>query len=664
MRGGREMEVRYYKICVAGARCVRGCVFCSLMTTILLFCACAQQKQIRDLTAEAVRAEVAIACAAYDPQIIGKDVKKITVKDMRGNSVIMNAVKDEQSGEMVATDVLDEIVVEATFRNIAERHGKVDIAFEIKVPPGMQNPVWQVRFRPCFFVLQDTIYSDQVHITGGKYREAQLKGYELYRKFLSSIIPDSCDFVHSYCYQNLLRIFIDRNCSTLAQLRNDSTDVDTVSIANLIGIKEREAVEHYTKNWLVSRNNRRKLRKDKMYNRYIKEPLITSGVRLDSVITSSDGTILYHYVQTVQTVKGLRKIDMVVNGGIYAGGKKLYTMPQTDPLTFYISSMSSFTDSSSRYITSIVERNVNVNTAAYLDFTVGKHVLCDTFSNNAVEISRIKGNISEILSNEEYVADSLIITASCSPEGMYNDNMELARNRAGSIKKYFADYIKEYTDSLRNLVWEMEPGGEDQVKKIDIHTKWVAEEWGRLENLVQTDTCIGDLPYLQQCFAIKDWDKREKAMQESKDYKYIRSVLYPYLRTVKFDFFLHRKGILKDTVHTTTIDTVYMAGMQALRDRNYKTAIEKLRLYNDYNTAIAYICLDYNQSALSILELLPKSARRDYMLAVVYSRLNAEDKAVEMYLHACNKDPSMRFRGNLDPEISQLIKKYNINTDY
>ncbi|MEG0519103.1 MAG: hypothetical protein RR555_09595 [Bacteroidales bacterium] len=652
------MRDQFYKKSTAGAQGVVG------MMAVLLFCTCAQQKQIKELTTRAVRADVAIASAQSDSQIVGKEVKEITVRDMRGNSVIMNAVKDEQSGEMIATDVLDEIVVEATFRNIAERHGKVDIAFEIKVPPGMQNPVWQVRFRPCFFVLQDTLYSDQVHITGEKYREAQLKGYELYRKFLSTIIPDSCDFVHSYCYQNLLRIFIDRNCTILAQLRNDSTEVDTAVAENLIGVTERQAIEHYTKSWLVNRNNRRKLRKDKMYHKYIKEPLITKGVRLDSVITSADGTIRYHYVQTVQTIKGLRKIDMVVDGEIYAAGKKLYTMPQTDPLTFYISSMSAFTDSSSRYITNIVERNLNVNTAAYLDFTVGTHILCDTFSNNATEIMRIKGNIADILSNEEYVADSLIIIASCSPEGRSADNLVLARKRAASIKKYFERYITGYTDSLRNQVWEMEPLAADDPRKIDIRTRWVAEEWGRLESLIQTDTCIGDLPYMQHCFAIEDLDKREKAMQAGKDYKYIRSVLYPYLRTVKFDFFLHRKGVLKDTVHTTTLDTAYMAGMQALRDRNYKTAIEKLRPYNDYNTAIAYVCLDYNQSALSILELLPKSAKRDYMLAVVYSRLGTEDKAVQMYLHACNQDPAMRFRGNLDPEISQLIKKYNVNTDY
>ena len=52
--------------------------------------------------------------------------------------IIMKAVKDE-NGEMVATDVINAAVVEARFRNVAERHGKVDIEFQIRVPQDMQG---------------------------------------------------------------------------------------------------------------------------------------------------------------------------------------------------------------------------------------------------------------------------------------------------------------------------------------------------------------------------------------------------------------------------------------------------------------------------------------------------------------------------------------------
>ena len=138
----------------------------------------------------------------------------------------------------------------------------------------------------------------------------------------------------------------------------------------------------------------------------------------------------------------------------------------------------------------------------------------------------------------------------------------------------------------------------------------------------------------------------------------MRKYIYPLLRTVKFDFHLHRRGMIKDTIHTTEIDTVYMSGLKALSERDYKTAVTKLRVYEDLNTAVAYICLDYNGSALEVLKNLPVSARRDYMLAVVYARLGEERKAADYFLSSTVQDPSMRHRGNLDPEISALIKKY------
>jgi tetratricopeptide (TPR) repeat protein len=137
--------------------------------------------------------------------------------------------------------------------------------------------------------------------------------------------------------------------------------------------------------------------------------------------------------------------------------------------------------------------------------------------------------------------------------------------------------------------------------------------------------------------------------------------LYPLLRVVKFDFYLHRKGMIKDTIHTTEIDTIYRNGLIALEKREYEKAIEYLRPYSDFNTALAYSCLDYNASALSILEKLPQSAKRDYMLAILYSRQGKDKKAVKHYLFSIEQDQSMIHRGNLDPEISVLIKKYNIN---
>ena len=121
--------------------------------------------------------------------------------------------------------------------------------------------------------------------------------------------------------------------------------------------------------------------------------------------------------------------------------------------------------------------------------------------------------------------------------------------------------------------------------------------------------------------------------------------------------------MVKDTIHTTEPDTLYMAGVQAIRDRDYQQALTLLRPYADFNTAIAYCCLDYNASALSILERLDRSAEVNYMLALVYARQGDERRAVECYLHACAQNGSFVHRGNLDPEISALIRKYDLNRE-
>ena len=103
-----------------------------------------------------------------------------------------------------------------------------------------------------------------------------------------------------------------------------------------------------------------------------------------------------------------------------------------------------------------------------------------------------------------------------------------------------------------------------------------------------------------------------------------------------------------------------MEGVSALKEREYEKALSLLREYRDYNTAIAYVSLDYNASAMAILEELQKTPQVNYMLALLYARKGDDQNAVQSYLHACHEDRSYVFRGNLDPEVSELIRKYRL----
>ena len=119
--------------------------------------------------------------------------------------------------------------------------------------------------------------------------------------------------------------------------------------------------------------------------------------------------------------------------------------------------------------------------------------------------------------------------------------------------------------------------------------------------------------------------------------------------------------MVKDTIHTTTVDSTYARGLQALADMDYHTAIALLGPYEDYNAAVAFVGLDRNLTALQILEPIKPEERTpqvNYILAIIYSRIGRVQDAVQCYLNSVEQDYSYRHRGNLDPEISVLIKQY------
>ena len=589
----------------------------------------------------------------------------IRVTGLNGEEMfLMNAVQDED-GEMVAHDVIDAAVVTARFRNVAERHGKVDLEFQIIVPEAMQDSKWQLRFFPDMYVLGDSIRLEPVVITGRDYRKAQLKGYQQYERFLASIVSDTTRFINVW----QLELFLQRNIPEVYAFRSDSTEVSDEQFASVYGITEQQAVDHYTNKIAKRWNNRKKSLRDRMYRKYIKVPIVTEGIRLDTVIRDVNGDFIYNYVQTISTRPKLRKVDIVLSGEVWESDRKVYLMSRSEPLTFYISSLSSFVDGKERYLTRVIERRAQANTACYVDFASGSSEVDISLSNNRDEIGRIRGNLAQLIEDTVYDLDSIVVTASASPEGSARANRALAQRRSESVCRFFEGYIRHYRDSLdREAGFSIGEDGEvvHEVHRPDI--RFIArnggENWKMLDALIRKDSTVTDAQkeeYTRLRASAADLDALEEGLRRQPYYRYLREQVYPRLRTVRFDFHLHRKGMVKDTVHTTELDTTYMLGVQAIRDRDYERAVSYLRTYADYNTAVAYCALDYNASALSILETLEPTAEVLYMRAVVYTRLGRVQEAVQCYVNSCELNPAYIHRGNLDPEIAALIKTYDLN---
>lgn len=589
----------------------------------------------------------------------------IRVTGLNGEEMfLMNAVQDED-GEMVAHDVIDAAVVTARFRNVAERHGKVDLEFQIIVPEAMQDSRWQLRFFPDMYVLGDSISLEPVVITGRDYRKAQLKGYQQYERFLASIVSDTTRFINVW----QLELFLQRNIPEVYAFRSDSTEVSDEQFASVYGVTERLAVDHYTNKIAKRWNNRKKSLRDRMYRKYVKVPIITEGIRLDTILRDVNGDFIYNYVQTISTRPKLRKVDIVLSGEVWESDRKVYLMSRSEPLTFYISSLSSFVDGKERYLTRVIERRAQANTACYVDFASGSSEVDISLSNNRDEIGRIRDNLAQLIEDTVYDLDSIVVTASASPEGSARANRALAQRRSESVCRFFEGYIRHYRDSLdREAGFSIGEDGEvvHEVHRPDI--RFIArnggENWTMLDALIRKDSTMTDAQkeeYARLRASAVDLDAIEKGLRMQPYYRYLREQVYPRLRTVRFDFHLHRKGMVKDTVHTTELDTIYMLGVQAIRDRDYERAVSYLRTYADYNTAVAYCALDYNASALGILETLEPTAEVLYMRAVVYTRLGRVQEAVQCYVNSCELNPAYIHRGNLDPEIAALIKTYDLN---
>ena len=339
-----------------------------------------------------------------------------------------------------------------------------------------------------------------------------------------------------------------------------------------------------------------------------------------------------------------RKTIVTLTGSLYEKGEKITTVPMSDALTFYISSMSTLSEDRVRYRTIVKERRVYDNTMAFVDFAQGSAEIDTTLSQNASELRRIRKCISDVVSRGDLILDSLVVLASSSLEGNAGFNRRLSESRSRAICRYLEDYVPaQWKDSLS--------------------ASSLSENWDRFRLLIQNDTVLSE-DVRKRILRIADYegdpDHAEGRLSRLPQYRYLREKIYPKLRTVSFNFHLHRAGMVKDTVWTSEIDTVYMSGLAALKELDYNKAVSLLRPYKDYNAALALASAGYNHTSLEMLSDLEESNPKVcYLKAVVLSRIEKYSDALSAFRKAVEQDPAMVHRANLDPEMTVVRHKFN-----
>ena len=375
------------------------------------------------------------------------------------------------------------------------------------------------------------------------------------------------------------------------------------------------------------------------FNRFVKFPY-PEDVRLDSLVEGRS-TVTYYYSQEVKTDETSKKILVTLQGQVLAVDDSAYRLPPSDTLSYVVSSMLSFVDTVPRYRIKVIDKFVTVEDRNYIQFFVGDTRVVDTLGDNRRQLDKITGLMRRIVEQKEFYVDTITLTAASSPEGAYAFNDRLSQGRAAALKRYL---VRRYGKSIDTM----------------LIVRWVAEDWTELTNRIRTDREIVNRDAILELIAEeKNPDRREQAIRQqfSKEYAYIRSVIYPQLRAVNFRYNLRRKGMVKDTIHTTELDTAYARGVELLRKRKYAKALYILNDYNDRNTVVAHLSLDHNERAMELLATMPKDAVTEYLRAIACSRLGRKAEGREHFLEACRLDGRMEYRGNLDPEIAELLKQ-------
>lgn len=481
-----------------------------------------------------------------------------------------------------------------------------------------------------------------------------------------------CDKEWEY---QVLRELGDSSVNYNYELRQNSYAATLAALGAIDSVSLQRAASNNRK---ILRNEQLRANKDAAFERMVRYPY-ESSARLDTVIYDPDGSVQYRYTEQVQADENTAKLYLFLRGVVTDTGGRQYRLKASDTLTYSVASMTNFIDDQTRYMQRIITRDAEANARFFFTFPSGKSTLDGEREDNRRQLAAVKDLTRGLMTDPVYIIDSITLRATASPEGNWAVNDRLARERAEALRAVLVSEFRVLYDSLKvsanytfdadgRIVAEQADDGLPDLPNL-LRTEWLAEDWAELRRLIAADTVIAEK---EAIFAEMDRtehpDSREWRIKSRfpKAYRHMRDVLYPQMRAVDFRFNLHRRGMRQDTVYTTEVDSNYMHAVELLKKRRYEEALTILRPYEDRNTALAYMSLGYDRAAYRILQGTPSGGDLpdvQYMLAVLASRLGDEERAVQYFLRAVELKETMRFRGNLDPEISRLVRKYNLFPD-
>lgn len=547
--------------------------------------------------------------AVEDVERAVEQIRRISMNGGR-DSVYLAEVERDSTGEVtIKGETIKTVYIVAKSKTVAERNGEIAIDFIITIPASLQHSTWGLELTPVIENNGSEEALQPLSIRGELFSEVQKRQYWQMNKYLNKILGDSTDLTTT-----------------------------TSLAAKYYGARN---------GYMASGLERKAERLEQTYRQTISFPYLNDS-RLDSVLIRK-GEIRYYYTQKYRPTKNTNRLHLYFRGRVGAIDRSTYALANSDTLTYTVTSMISLLDQEPRYMIQVIDKYVQVRDRNYLQFLVGRSDVIDTLGQNHAQLGRIEHLMDTLINQYQFFVDSVVISASSSPDGSKALNNSVAAARAKSIKAHLLRKFGTEVDTL-------------------IHTRSIGEDWATLRRLIRSNS---DVPHWEKITEMidqsRDLDLTEQQIRTKfpQDYTFMREILYPQLRAVDFRYNLRRVDMVKDTIQLTVLDTTYMRGVQQIRDRDYVGALRTLNDYKCQNLAIVLLSLSYDEAAFEILDQLPpaeKNARTNYLSAIALSRMTRPREGLEHYLKAIQSDPVLKYRGNLDPEIQILYQQNNVKS--
>ncbi len=162
------------------------------------------------------------------------------------------------------------------------------------------------------------------------------------------------------------------------------------------------------------------------------------------------------------------------------------------------------------------EKVYQLEADAYLEFVVAKYDIRRDLGRNAYEIDKVQKLIDSVRNDEYYEIKAIHVTGYASPEGGYDYNMNLSKNRANS----FREYLQQRNPNIPANAW---------------HVDWKGEDWEGLVNMVKNSDMQYRDEVLQIIESTSDMAQRDtkiKNLRGGAPYNYMLQNYYPRLRRV------------------------------------------------------------------------------------------------------------------------------------